>query len=395
MGTSNPNPITKDCPVRAPDWNRMMDRLLAYPQLRFLRDLKRKPAMQAVLMPPVTLALWIRRFMPELADRSSVRIVIAGAAELDGMHEGRWFQLVPYLLGRPQLQLDVTILYQNVSQYPAAVSGDWLRPVSARLDLATESTATLGTWLAKNPDNPDLLVLFHPGFEYAASGGSHDGIAPACMWLDESELPAALGRGIPVAVTAFEEIEFEQDRWPFDAYGIKAAPDTLQNPFVTDKPYALETPPMGWGSFLWRIDPTSGFEPVPDTHPVREANARLGAFASQYGRGRLVDLWNLGRPMTLRQYVGGAPADVIMLDGQFAIDPDNGDILLVSEDAASVDEIDLPVKLDADLVRRYPRNPAFLFERTVWGAEALHETFTQVAAAAKRLQSHAGSKTWH
>jgi hypothetical protein len=389
MAKATPNPITDDSPIGASDWRRMVQRLLDYPQMRGLGNLANNPALQTVLMPAVALALWIRWFMPDLVTRARAHVLVAGAAEIDGLHEGRWFQIVPYLLGRPQLQLDLTVLYQDVGQRPSRDRAGWLRKYVANFGPATESTETLGVWLAKNKNNPDLVMLFQPGLEHAARRISHDRRSPAYTWLDESELPAALERGVPIGLTAFEQIEFEQERWLLEPYGIKAEPLTLQNPFVTDAPYDMETPPMGWGSFLWRIAPDAQFAPVSGSHPVLQASERAGELAALVSRGQPFDLWSLGRPMTLRQYAGSQPVDVIMLDGQFAVDATSGDVMVVSEDFAFVDPIEPPLTLGGDSMTRYPRTPTFLFERTVWGADALVETLTQLSqripAAGRRV----------
>jgi len=363
------NPVADMTPIGSAGWPALRARLLRNRDLGFLRRVSEHPAFATVIMPAVTLALWIRAFMPELAERERVHIVIAGAEQLDGLQQGIWYRLVPFLLDRPAMKLQVTLLYEKAEAYRAPPPQfDALREGTS-FDLADEVTASLGAWLASQSVAPDLIMLFQPGFEYAIGD---DGVRPY-SWLEEGELAAALQRNIPVGVTAYEQSEFEQERWLLSTYGVVPEAKTVQNPFMTEpSPHQFEAPPMGWGSFLWKIDPASSFAVPPADHPILLGNSKATGQLRTSASGEYpIDLWNLGRMKAMKSRGSGAHRDVLVLANGLAIDPQDGEVMAtVKNELWKVRPL---LKVDATLMSRYPRSPAFPYELTVWGAETLHQ----------------------
>lgn len=365
-----PNPVADATPIGSANWSVLRARLFRNRDLAFLRQISEHEAFATVLMPAVTLAMWIRSFMPELAERKNVHVVVAGAELLDGLQQGIWYQLVPYLLDSPSMKLQVTLLYENAKAHHASPAGfDALRDGAASFDLADEVTTSLGTWLGSQSVSPDLIMLFHPGFEYAID---HDGVRPY-SWLDQGELASAIDRGIPIGLTAYEQSEFEQERWLLRSYGIVAEARTVQSPFITEpSPHQFEAPPAGWGSFLWKIDPASTFAVPPADHPVLLANQKATQQLRAAASGEFpIDLWNLGRIKAMKTPATRSRKDVIILANGLAIDPQGGEVMATMKD--ELWKVQPLLNVAPDLLARYPQAPAFPYELTVWGAEALHQ----------------------
>ena len=375
--------------LESPGWSNLVSRLASFPEMAFLRRWTAAPALLAVLAPAVALAQWIDEFAPQMKEEGDLHVVIAGAAMHDGVDQGIWYQVVPFLLDRPSMNLKVTLLYAATEEYPTSQSHEKLRRDARALDMATEQTVTLGQWMKQGHPDPDLIMLFHPGFENAWPRSPAK--KPQYSWLKASELPVAIERGIPIGVSAFEPVEFEYERMLLSAYGIHAAAKTVQSQFVIQSfPHFSYGPPSGWGGLLWQIDPASAFTQPAADHPVltrlRDSDAIVGQW---FDKGTIPDLWAIGRVRTIFRDDIATLVDVTELAHGLAVD-DKGLVMLLQaehtdipglyEQMSYASPLDPPQILDAQLLAAYPSDAAFHYERTIWGMEAHKQVMESLAA---------------
>ena len=199
---------------------------------------------RAVLAAPCAIAWWIAKRAPELARRDVLSLLIVGAEAADAPDEGRWYQLLPTLLGSAfetrvslvGLELETGFSSQLVGRAPRVPAA------SFRMGLAP---------YLSDPAHraPDLAFAFHPGLQ------KHRG------WLAEEGFPQLLARGVPVVCAAYEADEHEMERWIVESYGFRADAVPLVNPFFLD--VSDDDTDIRWGRALWRLHsaPPPGAQP--------------------------------------------------------------------------------------------------------------------------------------
>ncbi|KWU23381.1 MSS51 C-terminal domain-containing protein [Burkholderia cenocepacia] len=196
-----------------------------------------------------------------------LHVVIAGAAKgLDSIDQGRWYQYLPALLGRPNLKVCVSLVGPELA---AGTDHPSLRTDPARAGILTSVAArlvahlpeasvtanTLAAWCdGQESANglPDLCFAFHPGFE--AFGGS---------WLSQQEGFGKLHRaGVPIGCTSSGVEEFWQDHWLLRQHGGAIRGAARENPFCLERENLKFT--GRWAALTWTLSPEvarAGFLP--------------------------------------------------------------------------------------------------------------------------------------
>jgi hypothetical protein len=64
----------------------------------------------ALFVPAASIAVWILQRAPHLAQRERLHILVAQATEYQALDSGRWLQFIPWLIGRPSMQLEVSLV---------------------------------------------------------------------------------------------------------------------------------------------------------------------------------------------------------------------------------------------------------------------------------------------
>ena len=183
-----------------------------------------------VLCPVIGIAWWICRFKRELLDAKSLRIAILGAESLDAGENGRIYQFLPWLLSRPELQVEVCLVGPNLKKQSKS-SGKSNLEID---QIASSCIATCGDWWSTKGKNIgiDLFVAFNPGLE------SHWE-----EWLDDKELPTLMRNDIPLAIFSYDFAEAERDRHILEGFGFKISkkirhcPMSPKLPEIGDEPF--------------------------------------------------------------------------------------------------------------------------------------------------------------
>ncbi|MDP3350809.1 MAG: hypothetical protein Q8S92_17595 [Hydrogenophaga sp.] len=87
----------------------LLRELLSRSESSTLRGLSQE-LLGSLITAPASLARWIHSFHPELCKRPALHIVLMGVAGMDGVDSGRWYSLLPWLLGNESLKVRVTLV---------------------------------------------------------------------------------------------------------------------------------------------------------------------------------------------------------------------------------------------------------------------------------------------
>ena len=184
--------------------------------------------LRLALLPVVSLAWYVARFVPEAIQRDRMDLWIIGAELIDGRDEGQWYNCLASLLGVGEIH------YQLVSpSLPEAHNPNIFH-------------GTLDAFLEQTDSVPDLAVIFQPGFEENTS-------------LLEGGLGPVLRSGTKVIGSSYTEEEFERDRLMAQAFGFEVS-ESQDNPFSLDP----SDTGLHWADRLWhfkQVLPPTGHKP--------------------------------------------------------------------------------------------------------------------------------------
>lgn len=357
--------------------------LVSHQNWRFLlRDLLSKPAgrilagqpteaVKDVLAGPVTLALWIQEFMPELASRESLHVVIANglAQSQESADTGRWYQLVPTLLGVPEMQLTVDFVsdhFPGSTRDNSPVVRYSESPLSHLVNTLTPAeiyVSQLSLYLnsRKNRILPDLIILAHPRFLHFAED-----------WLKRNNLRKALTGGIPVGVWSAGEDDHMVDIWMLDAFGYASEPKVVKSQFEVESPWNAseeEIFPSFFGQFLWKI---AAGAPAQAKSLDTRRRCKLNRYEAWLECACLEGLelpsikW-LGAPIS---DIAGRPPEgtpmLALLPNGSLVNLEDGEELMLEDNEIVPTGDGLP----DEVVEAYPKDSPFDFERALWAIDA-------------------------
>jgi hypothetical protein len=271
----------------------------------------------SLMVPAASVAVWILQHAPRLAARAELHILVANAIEFEALDRGRWFQFIPWLLGRPGLKIRVTLQGSSLSRSLAEAAGApgdamptedaierhlrtraWTAVNPARpADIFTGTLKALTTQIAEGGRHaPDLCVLFAPAFAQ-----------PLDTLLSEEGVLPLLRRDVPLALFSTSEAEQLIDLYALEAHGLQPSErDCWPNPWALPTENAERR--VVYGKFGWE----ARFEAVPDTvSPDPFALDELTAALGYVGKG-LADLEAPDGPdalLNLGELLGTAPRD--------------------------------------------------------------------------------------
>lgn len=357
----------------------LITEMLAEPSFGFLANCD-ELGLSYALQAPIAAALWVENFLPQLKNRSHLSLIVHTNDSVGAIHEGIWYQTIPWLLARPEMTISVTLIKQNATNESVEVL--WLAPLEemarthfASADVVSES---LGKNLARE-GGADLVMLLHPDFSDAyksAEVGTVLGLTGKTdrgTLLDAGELERALQAGIPVGVASCEHSLFDEEAWQLSAFGVWVNGEPFENPYCgRGRPYVLSGPPLEWGSVLWAISGDSEFNKPGATHLIVRAARKYQGYKQAYDKsGELFDAWNIGRRVALDWTSTGRSECVVHLPKRRAVRIFDGKIFSVLTDGTlrptkGHHELAMPLEHLAD----WPLCPKFSFERVLWAIKA-------------------------
>lgn len=231
------------------------------------------------LCPAASIAWWIATYHPELAEKPHIELAILGAEDMDALDDGRWYGLIPWMLGKPGLTVGATLVGPSVRQARSRGVGLGNPPVTkvgTPTLFPTESGAfapaqvqeqDLQSYLAEE-NSADLYVLFQPGFENFEK--------PGPQWLKPGQLEALVQRPAPIAVFSYARLEQLTEAWLLSKFGFTVPETATRNPFA-----GVGEEGNQWASIAWEVlnQPKTGRLPTPrDLQTIRDVNDNATAF---------------------------------------------------------------------------------------------------------------------
>jgi hypothetical protein len=333
-----PSPI-----LRCENWDALLVELAKNAEWRFPDQVSRRIA-AAVLAAPAAIALWIAKRLPRLADHDRLRVLVIGAETVDAVDEGRWYALMPHLLGR-QCTVDATLLGD---QLDAGFSSDAAHLAPGRP--ARRVRTTLGDFLRQeNVAGYDIAVVFHPGMQK-----NH-------AWLEDGSLARIVASGVPLLASAYEEVECEMDQWVIESYGFAARGEALLNPFFLDLSDARTT--IQWARTLWLFGPQV---PAPGQVPDRDRLEALDLLTRMVMHSMLegpAPAFEPGARIELQSSTGVRRSLIHVFD-RYCVDPDTRKLVQLTP-AGELREYGV---LSPEEVSTYPASSTRDIDRALWAA---------------------------
>jgi hypothetical protein len=301
----------------------------------------------ARLVSVATLARWIAWQGLRFAQAGRVRIAVVGAQDLDTFDRGKWYGLLPALLGGeglvevsfvgPRVALDAS---RFLPVGPSAVGAVQVRAYPVTLSECWQDVA--------QEERPDLVFMFQPGFETNET------------WFEGSGFSAMVTSAVPVGAASYGRDEYVIDRTVLTARGYASSGAAVENPFHLE----MGHPSSRWGHTLWRLgDEVPGSMFRPDEARL-EAIRRLSRMLT-----RLFDAGYQSDPLAFGTDVdvtlpGGARGQMIYLLGDLYADPQTGALLRRRRDQWQP----LEVALSAQALQARPGHVPDALDRALWAA---------------------------
>src|SRR3990172_7329694 len=329
--------------LRHESWQGLISELAMRDGLVFLRGVP-VPVASAVLAAPAAIARWLALRAPQLALAPSVSILVIGAETTDAPDQGRWYQLLPQLLGT-SVQVAVTLVGTDLDTRFASAAAAHAPGTPAQC-----VRCDLTEFLAQHDARDfDLAVVFQPGLQ------KHRG------WLVAGGFARLISSGVPLFASSYEADEYEMERWVLECYGYRVSAEALLNPFFLDLSNYQTC--ARWGRALWQIEAAfaAGFRVNHErlaaldtlTRMVMHSMTEIGTPSQGYGMQ--VELQAAGRtPLPM----------VHVFDGRF-VDLTSGRVVHL----AAGGELREAGCVPPEVLLRYPGRAARDIERAVWAAE--------------------------
>jgi hypothetical protein len=299
---------------------------------------------RAVLAAPAATALWIARRMPLLSGRGRFKVLVIGAETVDAVDEGRWYAVLPALLGSGA-GAEVTLVGAELDPSFASPAKALAPAQPARC-----VRSSLAEFLAAEGGIEfDLAVMFHPGL------GRHRG------WLSDGSFTRLISAGVQLVASAYGEDEAEMDGWVAESYGYGVAGDPLVSPFFLDLDH--ERTQVGWGRALWGF---SALVPAPGQAPDGERLAALDTLTrmSMHSMTEVgVPGPDPGAPVEMQAQTGARVELIHVFDNRFA-DPATGSLLRLTPEGG----LEACGRLSEADLAGYPGRGGRALARAMWAA---------------------------
>ena len=325
--------------------------------------------------PAASIALWILQHAPQLARREKLHILIAQAVPLHALDGGRWLQFLPWLLGRPELQVHFTLV---MTDSPVTSNGE--PPLDEADDLTCAATenrlkskswplvrarqqadmhrGTIRSWLEAEPGgidkHVDLCAMFSPSL-----------VSRYPHLLSEDGILPLLRERVPMAFFSASEADQLVDVYVLAACGMPPRdPECWVNPWalpISDSESSGRHGGIGWAGEFNAIPSAPNPEPA-----LLSTLGEMIAYAQPDMAVGGVDalLW-LGEPIRARQPGDGEgeySGLLWRLPRDVAVDPSNGQVHQIQDGLAfPVDSPPVP----SEALEAFPGN-ADLLRRAIW-----------------------------
>jgi len=329
--------------LKCSDWDELIAAVAARPAYSALAGTNPILA-HAVLAAPAAVALWIARRMPHLLAERRLRLLVIGAETVDAVDQGRWYGIVPVLLGT-DFETEVTLVGAELDPSFVSAAGGLAPSQPARC-----ARLQLSDFLGRNRSPEfDIAVIFHPGL------GKHR------TWLEDGSFACLIAGGVQLVASAYEEDEFEMDRWVVESYGYAVQENPVINPFFLDFDY--EQTRVRWGRALWGFAPSvpeAGFVPDAERLAALDILTRMVMHSMTHVDAPGPDP---GMHLELKAQTGACMTFLHIFDNRF-VDPATLDLLRLTPEG----RLEKCGKLSGGELANYPGAGGRALERAIWAA---------------------------
>lgn len=327
--------------------------------------------LQYLLMPAASAAWWLLTVRPDLLERTRLSLLVPGPGVQEVADSGRWWNFVPWLVGRPELQFDVTLVGDQLIGVDDSGVRSSMGLSAERLAEETRSPAyeavkalpagrivngLLKDWYTSNPAMPDACVVFAPGFE------SHH-----AAWLADDGLLPLMRAGVPLGCFSYSRMDRLSDWYVLGCYGLRPQESLVsKNPWLEEE-HITETH-GGFAQWAWALQAES----IPDHLSCDEERLRRLAEAARYLRKDYIRVGDavleaVGRRMRLQSGSEAAEDYVYLLPDGLAVEASTGEVLALSEDG--LDPLDPELFIDESLIANWPEGEDAHLERVIRAVE--------------------------
>lgn len=308
---------------------------------------------------PCAISRWISLQHPQLLAKDSLHIVLAGAEwGSEVADDGRWYQFIPLLLGRPSMRVKISIVGPgcktskfsnpddpaNIFNRPLVI--DCTGTLVKKMAAAKFYETTLGGYLRSPEDAIDLVMLAHPNLTVEPEG-----------WFNPLELDAALDAEIPIGITSYGLEIFDHEVWACNAYGYAIAGDAFENPFSVPLDDGA-----GMALALWEI--TGKFD-NPDSMEQKMEVAEYRKWSTDvYKQMAPEHVEFTGRQIIFNE----GQASGIFVPPNFIVDLADGGVWASNHDLTCATALD--ISLSQDILGNYQEDPLMPHESLVWAMKA-------------------------
>lgn len=340
--------FTAQVPVqRHSDWRHLLRWLASYDaavgRLR-QHDLK------ARLVSVVTLArAWAwQGLRPK--DSQTLRVLVVGAEELDTFDHGRWYGLLPALLG---LNCACEMIFLGPKLHLERSRFSSLAPHSLPPVQTRGVTGTLAeTWTLLPQAHLDLIMLMQPGFENHA------------QWFSGPDMALLAQCGLPVLISSYGTDEFYLERRVLQAYGFGVAAGPELNPLYFEMGHAR----IRWGHSLWRLASQAPTAHAPVDRATLEHITRLSRLLTRlFQTGQLSDALDFGQ-RELEVNEAGKVRTLRYLAGEVYGDLRTGELVRWRQKTPEP----LGAKVSAIDLAAFPVSPGDPLDRALWVTDVLY-----------------------
>jgi hypothetical protein len=341
-----------------------------------------------LMVPAASIAVWILQHAPHLAACAELDILVVNAIEFEALDHGRWFQLIPWLLGRPAMQVRVTL--QGSVLWRSLASADDGSDGAAQLEDAIERHLRTRGWSAVNDlrpadifsgtlrelttqfaqggrRTPDVCVLFAPAFAQHLD-----------TLLTEGGLLPLIRQQVPLALFSPSEAEQLIDVYALEAHGLKPREqDCWPNPWALPTKNAERSVvygKLGWAAEFDEVP----MNVVPDLVALQDLSNVLdylggGSFALDGPEGPDAIL-NLGESLRTAPresaHDGVEGSALLRLPTGVAVDTSNGAVYQLQDMTALL--LDAVPHVPAAVLEKIPGDDDIL-RRVMWAVKVHRE----------------------
>lgn len=206
--------------------------------------------LQFGLAPVASVARWLIMEQPGLLERETLTLLIPGASDVECADDGRWFAFLPWMLGRPEMTIQVHLVGRElISPYRPRSASHSSRETNAtpaarlvqRFPAAELYHGTLGQWRSSDAAvAADACILFSPGFSEHYK-----------EWFAPGELADYMA-ALPLGLFSYSTLDFLEDLAVLKMLGFKfEAREQGVNPWALEHEHREAV--GSFGSYQWGL----------------------------------------------------------------------------------------------------------------------------------------------